>query len=650
MDDTQRGLLATPHRSCAAGGTDHCFEIPGSLQSQVIKRFNFLFLNIVLSALLISACSCLAQTGGKPNIIWIVSEDNNAAMVGCYGNKFATTPNIDKLATEGIRFSNAFSTAPVCAPSRATLITGMYPPSLGTEHMRSSYPVPAFVKFFPRYLREAGYYTTNNSKKDYNTIDQPEAWDESSDKATYKNRKPGQPFFAVFNIFVTHESSIHKRQDSLRHDPDKVSLPPYHPDTKEIRQDWAQYYDKVETMDQIVGKLLKDLQDEGLADNTIVFYYSDNGGVLPRSKRFMYESGLHVPLIVRLPPKYDGMTDHKAGSTSDRLVTFTDFAPTVLSLAGIKIPPHMQGYAFMGSQSTPAQQYAYSFRGRMDERIDMSRTVRDKKYLYTRNYLPHLIYAQHLPYLWQSASMKSWEQAYRSGRLNATQRIFWEEKPAEELYDVEADPHNVNNLATDQKYRDVLMRMRDENHKRAVAIKDAGFIPEAILYRLSQSGTVYEQVKKLDLERIINHAEKATSRNPEHIKTIAKGLDDADASVRYWSAIACTILNDHAAGLKDKLVVLLQDREGAVKVAAAEALYRLGNKKQGMDGLIAALQDENPFVKVQAINVLQYLGKEALPALDAVKKLIPPGEAPPLPQDDNFDLRAARGLVETLEP
>ncbi|MEP6737821.1 MAG: sulfatase-like hydrolase/transferase, partial [Chryseolinea sp.] len=204
----------------------------------------------------------------KPNILWIVSEDNNAAMIGCYGNKFATTPNIDKLATEGVRFENAFSTAPVCAPSRCTLITGMYPPTLGTENMRSNYPIPAYLKFFPRYLRKAGYYTSNNSKKDYNVPDQYEAWDESSDKASYKNRKSGEPFFAVFNIFVSHESNIHERQDSLRHNPDQVPLPAYHPSTKAIREDWAQYYDKVETMDQQVGKLLKDLEDAGLADNT----------------------------------------------------------------------------------------------------------------------------------------------------------------------------------------------------------------------------------------------------------------------------------------------------------------------------------------------------------------------------------------------
>jgi len=223
----------------------------------------------------------------------------------------------------------------------------MYPPTLGTEHMRSVYPISANIRFFPRYLREAGYYTTNNAKKDYNTVDQTQAWDESSTKATYKNRKPGQPFFAVFNLNVSHESALHKAVDTLHHDPDQVPLPPYHPNTPEIRRDWAQYYDKVETMDRQVGEFLKDLEQQGLADNTIVFYYADNGGVLPRSKRFLFESGLHIPLIVRVPPRFRSLITSPPGVTTDRIVTFLDFAPTLLSLVGIE-PETYAGYCFPG--------------------------------------------------------------------------------------------------------------------------------------------------------------------------------------------------------------------------------------------------------------------------------------------------------------
>ncbi|HEY9560635.1 MAG TPA: sulfatase, partial [Anseongella sp.] len=322
----------------------------------------------------------------QPNILWLVSEDNGP-FLGCYGDTFATTPNLDRLASEGILYKNAISAAPVCAPSRSTLITGMYPTSLGTLHMRSRYPVPEFVRFFPRYLREAGYYTTNNSKKDYNTIDQPDAWDESSKTATYMNRPEGKPFFAVFNTSISHESSIHKPLDSLRHNPEQAPLPPYHPETPEMKHDWAQYYDKMEAMDRWVGEKLRELEEAGLADNTIVFYYSDHAGILGRSKRYLYESGLRVPLIVRFPEKYAHLAPGKPGTRTDRVVSFIDLPPSILSLAGIDVPEYMQGEAFLGGQQTQPREYAFSFRGRMDGRIDLGRTVRDTQYRYIRNFM-----------------------------------------------------------------------------------------------------------------------------------------------------------------------------------------------------------------------------------------------------------------------
>jgi len=589
-----------------------------------------------------------AQTD-KPNILWIVSEDNNADMIGCYGNAFATTPNIDAFAKSGVLYRNAFSTAPVCAPSRCTIITGMYPPTLGTEHMRSVYAVPGYVKFFPRYLREAGYYTTNNVKKDYNTIDQTDAWDESSTTATYKNRKQGQPFFAVFNLTVSHESSLHKPLDSLHHDPNKVPLPPYHPATTEIKRDWAQYYDKVETMDQQVGALLKELGDQGLAENTIVFYYADNGGVLPRSKRFLFESGLHVPLVVRVPQKYKHLTEAVNGSSTDRIVTFLDFAPTVLSLAGIAPPQNMQGSAFLGSHREAPLRYGYGFRGRMDERIDLSRTVRDSKYRYVRNYLPHLIYAQHLHYLWLAPSTRSWEDAYHSGKLNATQSAFWKEKPAEELYDVNADPFNVNNLAGNKAYDSILVRLRKANEDWIKTSKDIGFIPEAILYELSKEGPLMERINYKKLPRIVETADLASSGNPADLAKISARFQDPDASVRYWAATGCSVLPKQASKYSTELKKLLNDTEGAVQVAAAEALWRMGEKEVGLQALKAALSHPHTFVRVQALNVLQYLGKDAMPALPEIKSLIP--DRPAKPQDDNtYDVRAARTFLETFQP
>lgn len=595
---------------------------------------------------LFSITSRAQSTPDRPNILWIVSEDNNTSLIGCYGNAYATTPHIDQLAKESILYKNAFSTAPVCAPSRNTLITGMYPPSLGTEHMRSTYPVPSFVRFSPKYLREAGYYTTNNSKKDYNTTDQPDAWDESSSTATYKNRKPGQPFFAVFNLMVSHESGLHQPLASLHHDPEKAPIPPYHPKTAAFKHDWAQYFDKVETMDQQVGQLLKELDEAGLAENTIVFYYADNGGILARSKRFMYESGLHVPLIVHLPPKYAHLGKEKAGTQTDQLVTFLDFAPTLLSLASIPIPAYMQGRAFLGAQQKPEPAYAYGFRGRMDETIDLSRTVRDKQFRYIRNYMPHKIYGQHLDYLWKAPSVRSWEEEYKAGRLNDTQRRFWQEKPAEELFDVVADPDNIHNLATDPTYARVLARLRQANDKWLHQTRDVGFIPEALLADMATKTPLYDYARQsYALDRVIETASFASSRNPVHAPELIRRLNDPDPVIRYWAATGITILKTPSA--KAPLHQHLTDAEPTVQVAAAEALYLLNDKPAALAALKQALSHPNRLVRLQALSALQSVGNDAASLLPQIKDIVtnaPKGYS----VDTAYDVRAAQNLLDTL--
>ncbi len=330
----------------------------------------------------------------SPNILWIVSEDNSP-FLGCYGDTLATTPNLDRLAGQGNLYTHAFANAPVCAPARNTIITGVYANSNGNQHMRSKYSKSDKVRFFPEYLRDAGYYCTNNSKEDYNirVTDTKGIWDESSKEAHYKNRRDGQPFFSVFNIGISHESSIHKSipTTELIHNPKKMILPPYHPDTEDMRHDWAQYYDKITAMDKRVGEILRKLEEDGLAENTIVFYYGDHGGVLARSKRYVYESGTRVPFIVRIPEKYKRLRAGKIGDHISRLISFVDLAPTMLSISGIKIPEFMQGNAILGDQKSDDPEYVYMFRDRMDERYDMSRAVRDQKYRYIRNYMPYRV-------------------------------------------------------------------------------------------------------------------------------------------------------------------------------------------------------------------------------------------------------------------
>lgn len=603
-------------------------------------------ISLIILASLLTFPRVFAQYD-KPNILWIVSEDNSP-FLGCYGDKFATTPNLDKLAKQGVLYKNAFATAPVCAPSRSTLITGMYPPSMGTEHMRSTYPVPDFVKFFPHYFREAGYYTTNNAKKDYNTADQPEAWDESSVKATYKNRKPGQPFFAVFNLNVSHESNIHTPvgKDKLKHDPEKVPLPTYHPQTPEMKQDWALYYDKIEEMDRQAGAILKELDQEGLAENTIVFYYSDHGGVLGRSKRFLYESGLKIPLIIRFPEKFAPLASGKAGSTTNRIVTFHDFAPSVLSLADIPIPQHMAGKAFLGKRQVKERDYAYGFRGRMDERTDLSRTVRDKKYRYIRNYMPHKIYAQHLEYLWKAPSMPSWEAEYKAGRLNEVQKKFWQEKPAEELFDTEKDPHNVNNLAADPKYKDILLKLRAANHNWLIESKDVGFIPEALLSKIAETTPLrgYALSGKYNFKKVIETAEIASSRDPLKLPEIIQRLADPDPVVRYWAVIGTIVFKKEAVSARPKLNELLRDPEISVRIAASEALLNFGETNKPVQTLSQALESNNQMARVQALNVLETIGDKAKPAFNNIKALLKGN-----PKDGDYDVRAAKKILQQGE-
>lgn len=619
----------------------------------MIKLFYNAFISITSIFLLILFVSSCNQSKNEieanepPNFLWIVSEDNSP-FFGCYGDEFATTPTFDKLASEGILYENAFANAPVCAPARSTIITGMYPPSMGTQNMRSRYPTPESIKFFPQYLREAGYYCTNNAKEDYNMIKPEGVWDESSKKAHYKNRKEGQPFFAIFNLGVSHESSIHKSipNDSLRHDPAKVILPPYHPDTPEMRHDWAQYYDKIEDLDGQVAAILKELEDAGLAENTIVGYYGDHGGVIARSKRFIYESGTHVPMIWRFPDKYKHLAPSKPGSKTDRLVSFVDLAPTMLSLAGIDVPDYMQGKAFLGDQQTQPREYVHLFRGRMDERIDMVRAVRDKQFRYIKNYMPHRIYGQYIEYLWRAPSCRSWEEAYKAGKCNKAQSAFWEQKPAEELYDVTIDPWEVNNLAADPQYAHVLERMREEKERWMSEIRDTGLMPEGEMStrNLTQPSFDFVHSDAYSFEKIKTAADDATMRDVGKLEEIIGFLKDEEPLVRYWGATGCLILGEAAISAKNDLKELLNDKNPDVRITAAEALCNMGESAAATPILIEALNEDNLMVRVHAMNSLEIIGGDVAKAsISTVKKVLGTREG------RDYDIRAGKRLIEMYQ-
>ena len=434
----------------------------------------------------------------RPNFLWISTEDTSPDL-GCYGDAYAVTPNLDRLAAQGVRYTRVFTHAGVCAPSRSGIITGMYPTSIGTHNMRCQGVPPAEVKCFPEYLRAAGYYCTNNVKTDYQFNPPLTAWDECSNRAHWRNRPAGKPFFAVINLTLTHESQIRnrtkamlKRLDSLgpgeRHDPAKAVLPPYYPDTPIVRQDWAQYYDLLTLMDKQVKEILDQLEADGLAENTIVWFWGDHGRGLPRAKRWIYDSGLRVPLIVQIPEKWRklAMPQHpdavKPGTVNEDLIAFIDFAPTMLSLAGVDVPRHIQGRAFLGSQRAKPREYIFAARDRMDEAYDLIRAVRDKQYKYIRNYMWYLPRSQDINYMNEMPTMHEMRRLHGEGKLRGPQMQFFEPaKPVEELYDTVADPHEVKNLAGDPKYKDVLARMRRAHAEWCRETWDIGLIPEPVL-------------------------------------------------------------------------------------------------------------------------------------------------------------------------
>lgn len=577
---------------------------------------------LIVVSLLVPRLS--AQAAKRPNIVWIVSEDNGP-FLGCYGYPDANTPNLDKLASQGILYENAFVTAPVCAPNRCSIITGMFPPSLGCQHMRSkNFVPPDQVQFFVQHLRDAGYYCSNNSKTDYNLSPyQKDAWNQMTG-GDHRKRKEGQPFFAVYNIGTSHESSLHRGLDESLSDADVV-IPPYHPDTPKIRANWAMYHRIITRMDSQVGQRLKQLEDEGVADDTIVFYYSDHGGILTRSKRFLFDTGVHVPLIVRFGKNFKHLDPRKAGARTDELVSFVDLAPTVLSLAGAEIPDYMQGRAFLGKQKGEARDYVYCFRGRMDERYDLSRAVRDKRFKYIRNYNPHRIYGQHLQYLWKMPATTSWEAAFQAGKTNEVQSRFWQEKPAEELYDTSKDPWEVNNLAGDPEYQEVLARMRAANREHLLRIRDSGFLPEAMMVEMgNEAGSIYALVrdsKRYPLEQLMTAAEMATVPDPKNLDKLQELLNDDHPAARYWGAVGCIILEEKAEPAKEKLTALAKgDPSPNVRIAAAEALTDLGETKLALDVLTELLQHDNQWAALHAANVLHHLGEAARPALPAIQE------------------------------
>lgn len=452
-----------------------------------------------------------AHAADRPNIIWIVGEDMGPEL-GSYGDAQAITPNMDRLAKEGCRFTKCFTHCAVCAPSRSGLITGRYPISIGTQHMRSRLKNPPVT--FTKLLQDAGYHVSWPGKTDFNFADPKDLatsrkpWHKPSADGTPAPALP-QPFFAYVNFTQSHESQVRndgnkyaantkRLAEAQRHDPAKMVLPPFWPDAPIVREELARYYDLVTSVDYDVGDVLAWIDHHKLADNTIVVLIGDHGRGMARYKRWVHDTGTHTPLIVRWPGKI------KPGSVRDDLVEFLDLPATAVSLATGKVPAEFEGQAFLTADGgAPAQprKYVHAHRDYMDETLDRIRSVRDGRYRYIRNFMPELPYTQLIAYMEQGGTMQAWREWHAAGKLNPVQSVFFApQKPKEELYDCEADPFEVKNIAGDPKHAEKLAELRAEMDRWLAATKD--FAGRMTAEEMVAAGVIeprnenYEQRKK----------------------------------------------------------------------------------------------------------------------------------------------------------
>lgn len=586
----------------------------------------------VLSVLVLVTGGARAADEPRPNVLWITCEDLSP-IIGPYGDKFATTPNLDAFGAKSLRYKTCWSNAPVCAPARTTLIMGMYATSLGAEHMRSEVKIPADWKTYPQVLRDAGYYCTNNSKTDYNIVPNGKVWDDTTNKAHWKNRPAGKPFFAIFNTTVTHESQVHKRA-KLVHDPAKVRVPAYQPDLPEIREDWAQYYDNVTEMDTFVGERLKELTDAGLTEDTIVWFYSDHGCGLPRSKRVPYDSGLHVPFILHIPEKFKHLrpADYAPGGETPRLVSFVDFGPTLLSLCGVKPPENMQGQPFLGKYTTEPRRFLFGFRGRMDERVDVVRSVTDGRYVYVRNFMPEKPQGGYLAYMYKQAGVQAWRAAFEKGNLPPEQAAFFLPKPEEALFDLETDRDEVKNLVAAGQTKDG-NRLKQALFAHSINSGDLGLLPECEMHALAgdRPPVVLASDKAAYPGEVRAAAAHASDQKPDRNAFAAQALTFPAAASRYWAVRGVMkqgreLVSQH----HEQLVKLLADQSPCVRIAAGEALGRFGDDGDRFAAYPVLVDCANPkkngvATAILALNSLDMMSP--LPA-DVVAKLKANSELP----------------------
>jgi arylsulfatase A-like enzyme len=544
------------------------------------------FAALFLSVVLFSACTPGEETE-QANFVWIISEDNSTHYLELFDPHGIATPNIESMAEDGILFTRAFSNAPVCSVARSTLISSCYGPRTGAQfHRRSKLvPLPGGIEMFPSYLHKAGYYTTNNSKEDYNYLKDEGVWDESSRSAHWTNRAAGQPFFHKESHPQSHESSLHFSADLMESyepvvDPEQVHVFPNHPDTELFRFTGAYYRDRMLVIDTIVGRVIKELEEAGELESTFIFYFGDHGGVLPGSKGYLYETGLHVPLVVRIPKKFRHLVHQKRGDISDDFVSFIDFGPTLLELAGVEIPQGIDGKPFLG-EGVPVRsgdrQLSYGYADRFDEKYDLVRTVRKGRLKYMRNYQPFNVDGLQNNYRYLCLAYQQWREMFRAGELNEIQSQFFLPREPEALYDLEHDPYETNNLAGDPDYLEALQEMRILLEDWVKGMPDLSFYPENMLRSFAFEDPVgFGQEHREDIAALVDLADLQLLPYEEARDGIRKVLCSEDPLELYWGLIVCSAFGERAGEFAERALELCTHEDLLVRTRAAEFLGLTG--------------------------------------------------------------------------
>jgi len=594
----------------------------------------------ILLLILLFFTACQKKELPKPNILWVTIEDSSPQFFGCYGDNDASTPVIDKLAEEGVRFTNAFSTGSVCSPSRSTIITGVRTFKMGTGNHRSNYSIPEFIHGFPYYLQQQGYYVTNNAKTDYNVgnVKQftKEAWNESSGKAGWWNRKPGQPFFAVFNYADSHQSRTmtmpyewyrknvyNKLPAADRIEEDDFEMPPFYNNSSEMRKQFVRVYNSIKLTDNKIGALLKKLEDDNLRDSTIVFFYADHGEGMPRGKTNGINFGYRVPFVIWFPEMYKHLSPWgTAGIVTDELIDFEDLAPTLISLAGGEIPDYLKGRVLLGENHSKPVDHLILSSDRADNGIDMIRTITDGKYVYSRNFMPFMPEARYIRYMEIGDIKQVMRKELAEGKLNPLQKSLFEPRPAEFLFDIENDLWETKNLVDNPEHKEVLEKMRSQLDDEILSARDVMFLPEYQVGLISKNGTPYEfrmDKTRYPLKEIYAVASLSGKRSAEIAKQQINLLKDKNDIVRYWAAIGLRCQNPEILKpFQQEIIAAMNDDYPPVAVTAAAISCQNFNSQEADNKLNEFIRTENPDIALMAVNYLLYLDNKE-PFVESVK-------------------------------